>query len=55
MNPKIYKIKCEYCGREFETTVYFARFCSESHRQMGYQKRKKKQEKQQKTSLDAKS
>ena len=41
MNEKTFKIKCEYCGREFETTVYYARFCSESHRQMGYQKRKK--------------
>jgi hypothetical protein len=47
MNKNTYKMICEYCQKPFETTVYYARFCCESHRQMGYQKRKKEQEKKQ--------
>jgi hypothetical protein len=46
MNVKIYKKVCEYCGEKFETTVYWAKYCSESHRQCDYAKRKREQEKQ---------
>ncbi len=41
--PK-FKIVCQYCGKEFYSTVFWQRYCNDSHRQMDYAKRKKEAE-----------
>jgi hypothetical protein len=38
------KFICEHCGREFEATKYWAKYCSDACRVAAYKKRKKASE-----------
>lgn len=46
MTKQTYKITCQYCKKPFESAVFWARYCSISHRQMDYAKRKREAERQ---------
>ncbi len=46
MSQKIYTLTCQYdkCGKQFEATQYWARYCCDSHRQLAYEQRKAEKE-----------
>lgn len=41
---KVWTWSCGYCGKEFTSKVYHARYCCKSHRQAAYVERKRENE-----------
>lgn len=46
MKQEIYILTCNYskCRKQFESERFWARYCSDSHRQLAYAERKKEAE-----------
>lgn len=40
------KFTCEKCGREFEASRFWARYCSDTCRQMAYDQRQREKDKE---------
>lgn len=40
-NKPLYTLTCQKCGKEYQTNIYWSRYCSDSCRVSAYQKRRK--------------
>ena len=42
----VHVLTCQYppCGRQFESVIYYAKYCSQRHKQADYHRRKRERE-----------